>query len=72
MRFCSQGPLQVDKIHDSLSQASRVKRLEFKDWNDTKSPLELKGVVYNEMKGAMSNPEDAFLHNINHNLFKES
>lgn len=47
-------------------------RLEFKEWNDQESPLEFKGVVYNEMKGAMSNPEDAFIQYINENLFKES
>jgi len=47
-------------------------RLEFKEWNDPNSELEMKGVVYNEMKGAMSNPEDAFLHNISQNLFKQS
>lgn len=31
-----------------------------------------KGVVYNEMKGAMSSPDDAFLHKINENLFKNA
>jgi len=36
-------------------------RLEFKEWNDPTSELELKGVVYNEMKGAMSDPESRFL-----------
>lgn len=33
-------------------------RLEFREWNDPSSELEYKGVVYNEMKGAMSNPDD--------------
>jgi presequence protease len=47
-------------------------RLEFKEWNDPSSEIELKGVVYNEMKGAMSNPEDAFVHKINENLFAKS
>jgi Zn-dependent M16 (insulinase) family peptidase len=47
-------------------------RLEFKEWNDTNSELEYKGVVYNEMKGAMSNPEDAFMHKIHENLFSAS
>jgi Zn-dependent M16 (insulinase) family peptidase len=32
----------------------------------------MKGVVYNEMKGAMSNPEDHFIQEINSNLFKHS
>ncbi|MDY0270506.1 insulinase family protein [Trichloromonas sp.] len=31
-------------------------RLEFTDPEDSRSPLEYKGVVYNEMKGAMSDP----------------
>lgn len=47
-------------------------RLEFKIPNDPTSGLMYKGVVYNEMKGAMSNPDDAFLHKINENLFKHS
>jgi hypothetical protein len=40
--------------------------------NDPTSKLMYKGVVYNEMKGAMSNPDDAFLHKINENLFTTS
>lgn len=47
-------------------------RLEFKDWNDPKSPLEVKGVVYNEMKGAMSDPQESFVQHINENLFNLS
>lgn len=47
-------------------------RLEFKEWDNPKTPLEIKGVVFNEMKGAMSSPEDFFLQNINQNLFKTS
>lgn len=47
-------------------------RLEFKEWNDPNTPLEYKGVVYNEMKGAMSNPDDAFIHKLNENLFQKS
>ena len=43
---------------DYLDFRQEGHRLEFKEWNDTNSPLEYKGVVYNEMKGAMSNPED--------------
>lgn len=34
--------------------------------------LEYKGVVYNEMKGVMSNPEDAFVHKLNENLFAKA
>ena len=47
-------------------------RLEFQNWNDPESPIEIKGIVYNEMKGAMNDPEEAFLQNINQNLFKQS
>ena len=47
-------------------------RIEFKTPDDPKSGLEYKGVVYNEMKGAMSNPDDAFMHKINENLFTKS
>lgn len=44
-------------------------RLEFSTWNDPETPLEFKGVVLNEMKGAMSSAEDAFIQDINSNLF---
>ncbi len=47
-------------------------RLEFKEWDNPATELEYKGVVYNEMKGAMSNPEDAFIHKIHENLFNKS
>jgi len=47
-------------------------RLEFNDPEDSASGLSYKGVVYNEMKGAMSNPDDAFMHKLNENLFKKS
>ncbi len=47
-------------------------RLEFKKADDPSSGLEYKGVVYNEMKGAMSSPDSAFLHKINENLFVDS
>ena len=47
-------------------------RLEFKTPDDPTSGLMYKGVVYNEMKGAMSNPDDAFMHRLNENLFEKS
>ena len=47
-------------------------RLEFEVANDPSSKLQYKGVVYNEMKGAMSNPDDSFLHKINENLFTDA
>ena len=36
------------------------------------APLELRGVVYNEMKGAFSDPESELYYQINKNLFTES
>lgn len=57
---------------DPLDFSQEGHRLEFKEWNDPTTELEQKGVVYNEMKGAMSNPEDAFVHKINENLFTKS
>lgn len=57
---------------DQLDFRQEGHRLEFKDWNDPKSELEIKGVVYNEMKGAMSNPDDQFVHKINEHLFDKS
>jgi presequence protease len=37
-----------------------------------KAPLELRGVVYNEMKGACSDPESELYYQINKSLFTES
>ena len=47
-------------------------RYEFEKWNDPKSPLTIKGVVYNEMKGHMSNANMLWLHKINEHLFERS
>lgn len=41
---------------DPLDFAQEGWRVEFEDPNDPRSPLTFKGVVYNEMKGAMSAP----------------
>src|SRR5690606_13015171 len=41
---------------NELDFAQEGHRLEFADANDPESPLVYKGVVYNEMKGAMSAP----------------
>ncbi|WP_250657939.1 insulinase family protein [Alkalimarinus coralli] len=41
---------------DPLDFAQEGHRLEFEDAEDTESKLTYKGVVYNEMKGAMSSP----------------
>ena len=40
--------------------------------SDKNSPLEYKGVVYNEMKGAFSNPEREMWYQIQKNLFPEN
>ena len=47
-------------------------RLEFKDKSDPNSEVEFKGVVYNEMKGAMSDPNATFMQSIKENLYKKS
>jgi presequence protease len=39
-------------------------RLELKDSSDLDSPLEYKGIVYNEMKGAMSTPDRRLLYEL--------
>ena len=57
---------------DPMDFTQEGHRLEFKEWNDPATELERKGVVFNEMKGAMSNPEDAFMHRINENLFRKA
>ncbi len=41
---------------DEMDFAQEGHRLEFEDPADAKSPLQFKGVVFNEMKGAMSSP----------------
>ena len=41
---------------DKLDFLQEGHRLEFEDMNDPTSPLQYKGVVFNEMKGAMSSP----------------
>ena len=49
---------------DPLDFAQEGHRLEFKDPADKKSPLEYKGVVYNEMKGAMSSVTSQLWHTL--------
>ena len=44
-------------------------RLENKDVNDKNSPLEFKGVVYNEMKGQMSNSQYKFYMGYRQNIY---
>ncbi len=44
-------------------------RLEFSDMENPESPLEYKGVVYNEMKGAMSDPSGLLSRRMDKHLF---
>ncbi|WP_130471752.1 insulinase family protein [Candidatus Magnetaquicoccus inordinatus] len=52
-----------------LDFAQEGYRIELSDANDPHSPLVYKGVVYNEMKGAMSNPVRALSEAISQPLF---
>jgi presequence protease len=53
---------------DPLDFAQEGHRLEFED-NDSSKPLVYKGVVFNEMKGAMSSPTSKLWHTITKHLF---
>jgi presequence protease len=58
----------------NLSQLSFLQeghRLEFSNPEDPKSPLEFKGVVFNEMKGAMSSPGARLADVMHANLFPD-
>lgn len=47
-------------FHPNLKQLSFLQeghRLEFEDGSDSSTPLQYKGVVFNEMKGALTSPE---------------
>jgi Zn-dependent M16 (insulinase) family peptidase len=56
--YCDMAFFPTMKYEDFRQEGHR---LEFKEWNDPSTPLEYKGVVFNEMKGAMSEPEEAFI-----------
>lgn len=55
---------------DALDFAQEGHRLEFSVPDDPSSPLVFKGVVYNEMKGAMSAPSAQLWHHLQSNLFR--
>ncbi len=63
----------LDAAFDSrlhrLDFAQEGHRLEFSDANDSSSPLQIKGVVYNEMKGAMSSTNNVLWHTITKYLY---
>lgn len=54
---------------DPLDFAQEGHRLEFKEATNPESPLEYKGVVYNEMKGAMSSISSQLWHTLTKYLF---
>mmetsp|Transcript_59675 Transcript_59675/g.82009 ORF Transcript_59675/g.82009 Transcript_59675/m.82009 type:complete len:160 (+) Transcript_59675:570-1049(+) len=47
-------------------------RVEFKDTENLDAGLEYKGVVYNEMKGVVGDPQSAFMYKLNEHLFEKS
>ncbi|MBF0271927.1 MAG: insulinase family protein [Magnetococcales bacterium] len=53
----------------ALDFAQEGCRVEFVDPNDPKTDLVFKGVVYNEMKGAMSSPARVLSHTLSEQLF---
>ena len=54
---------------DELDFAQEGHRLEFRDPQDPDSALEYKGVVFNEMKGAMSSPNSYIWQELSANLY---
>ncbi len=54
---------------DKLDFAQEGHRLEFEEMENTDSPLTYKGVVYNEMKGAMSSPVSQLWQTLTEQLF---
>ncbi|MBK84823.1 MAG: peptidase M16 [Gammaproteobacteria bacterium] len=54
---------------DPLDFAQEGHRLEFSEGENPESPLEIKGVVYNEMKGAMSSPVSQLYQRLKRHLF---
>ena len=57
---------------DELDFAQEGHRLEFAEADDPNSELTIKGVVYNEMKGAMSSPVSVLWHTMCRYLFPET
>ena len=57
---------------DSLDFAQEGHRLEFQEKNNPESEIEIKGVVYNEMKGAMSSITSQLWHGMSKHLYPSS
>lgn len=61
-------------FHPILSELSFLQeghRLEFLNPEDPNSPLVFKGIVFNEMKGAMANPDSRLTEELMHALFPD-
>lgn len=56
---------------DYLSFLQEGHRLEFQDPNNPKTPLLIKGIVYNEMKGSMNSYESRLWHEMSRLLFPD-
>jgi presequence protease len=54
---------------NALDFAQEGHRIEFETPNNPDSPLVYKGVVFNEMKGALSSPVQRLLQTVHHHLF---
>ena len=57
---------------DNLDFAQEGHRLEFQEKNNPESEIEIKGVVYNEMKGAMSSITSQLWHGMSKHLYPSS
>jgi Zn-dependent M16 (insulinase) family peptidase len=57
---------------DNLDFAQEGHRLEFKEKENPESEVEIKGVVYNEMKGAMSSISSQLWHGMSRHLYSSS
>ena len=57
---------------DNLDFAQEGHRLEFQEKNNPESEIEIKGVVYNEMKGAMSSITSQLWHGMSKHLYTSS
>ncbi len=61
-------------FHPQLKELSFIQeghRLEFTDPEDSGSPLEFKGIVYNEMKGSMASPDTRLWHTLTAELMPD-
>ncbi|HEY9036761.1 MAG TPA: insulinase family protein [Pseudomonadales bacterium] len=57
---------------DALDFAQEGHRVEFTEADNPETPLVFRGVVFNEMKGAMSTPTNQLWHTLCHHLFTTS